>query len=438
MDSNFCEKTNVLKLNEQQKFALDKMKGEDQVYFLTGKAGTGKSTVIKEYIKSCGSGIILVAPTGIAAFNIGGNTIHRQFRIDPGLYTQDRLQFRFFTGPDNEAEIIKRADAIIIDEVSMVRSDLMEAVNVTLMNICSSDLPFGGKKIILVGDLYQLPPVATSFEKNILMEEYGGIFFFNAPVFKKVKIELLQLVEVQRQKDVAFVDALNMIRGGEYDQKILDMLNSRVSNEQPPDTTVLTPYNEKVNQINTKMINSLKGDVINYEANITGRLSESEMPTSKILGLKVGAQVVFLKNDPYRKYVNGTLGVVSDLLENSIDVQLSNGQLVTVERYKWAKTSYVQVDKNITSEITAIFEQFPLRLAWALTIHKTQGMTLDRMHLDLGRGTFESGHLYVALSRVKTLEGLTLQRPICPADINANSAVKKFIQQLEISNNGNT
>ena len=393
--------------------------GEGQL-FVTGKAGTGKSTLLRglsnpddEHRDS-----VVLAPTGLAAVNVGGQTIHSFFGLPPRLIKPEDIRYSRKIG------LMRRMKTLILDEVSMVRSDLMDGIDRSLrLNRKKPDVPFGGVKLVAFGDLHQLPPVVQEGElKAYLEEEFGGPFFFNAPVFREGDGRRIELTHVFRQRDERFLTALNGFREGEASPELLDIINSRVvpleNLKDREDYVILTPTNQVAQEINGAFLRALPGKEQFHEANISGTYTDSAHPTDQTLVLKEGAKVIMLRNDPDGRWVNGTLGRVAKLKEDRIWVDIK-GETYEIEPALWESIRYDfdQKEDRIVESVVGAFRQFPVRLAWALTIHKAQGMTLDRVYVDLRRGTFAHGQAYVALSRCRTLEGLALARPVRRADI---------------------
>lgn len=392
---------------------------EDGHLFVTGRAGTGKSTLLKVIRDWLGEQAVVLAPTGLAAVNVGGQTIHSFFGFPPRLVRPDDIR------RSRNGRVMRRLDAVIIDEVSMVRSDLMWAIDQSLrINRGRPKEPFGGVRMLMFGDLFQLPPVVRSGEESEYLEDtFGGPYFFSIPALSEgVGTRLLELEEVFRQSDTALIDVLNHIRSGTVDDDDLELLNARVSPirtlAEGQSLVLLTPTNQAANRINQAYLDALSSEPVTFEAGISGEFNANAQPTEASLTLKIGAKVMVLRNDPDRRWVNGTIAHVSKLAADRIWIDVG-GREHEIEAASWENRRYAfdTADDKIVETIAGTFKQFPLRLAWALTIHKSQGLTLDNIYVDFGRGTFAHGQAYVALSRCRTLEGLQLARPLRPSDI---------------------
>jgi ATP-dependent DNA helicase PIF1 len=387
--------------------------------FVTGRAGTGKSTLLTCLKELVTDEMVVLAPTGLAAVNVGGQTIHSFFGFPPRLIRPDDIR------RSRNGRLMRRLKFVVIDEVSMVRSDLMWAIDQALrVNRGRPREAFGGVRLALFGDLHQLPPVVNDAEvAEHLESQHGGPFFFSIPALREgAGTALIELSQVFRQRDQALLGVLNKIREGDADVDDLSLLNSRVhpirtlSDGEP--YVILTPTNAAAGRINIAYLDALPGQPRPYKAATTGEFNASAQPTEETLMLKPGAKVMLLRNDADRRWVNGTIARVSRLEEGRVWVDVQ-GDEHEVEQAAWESRRYAY-DKDaekIVETVAGTFTQFPLRLAWALTIHKSQGLTLDKVYIDLGRGTFAHGQAYVALSRCRTLEGLALARPLRPSDI---------------------
>jgi energy-coupling factor transporter ATP-binding protein EcfA2 len=387
--------------------------------FVTGRAGSGKSTLLRCVRDRLPQRCAVLAPTGLAAVNVGGQTIHSFFGLPPRLIKPDDIR------RSRSGQLMRRLDALIIDEVSMVRSDLMWAMDQSLrLNRGRPREPFGGVRLIMFGDLHQLPPVVQEAEvAQHLESEYGGPFFFavsslcDAPGTMRIELE-----HVFRQKDTDLIGVLNRIREGEVEEHDLDILNQCV---RPVRTlgegdayVILTPTNAAAHRINMAYLDALPGRVFTYEAGVSGEFAAAAQPTDHTLQLKVGAKVILLRNDADRRWVNGTVARIARLEERRVFVEVE-GKEHELEPAAWESRRYAydRAQDKIVESVTGTFKQYPLRLAWALTIHKAQGLTLNHVYIDLGRGSFAHGQTYVALSRCRSLEGLALARPLKPSDI---------------------
>ncbi|MGE0767437.1 MAG: ATP-dependent RecD-like DNA helicase [Hyphomicrobiaceae bacterium] len=414
-----------LKATPEYDAAIDHLRSGEGHLFITGRAGTGKSTLLRALNDIVAEPMAVVAPTGLAAVNVGGQTIHSFFGLPPRLLGPDDIR------RSRNGGIMRKLKLLVIDEVSMVRSDLMWAIDQSLrVNRGRPREAFGGLRLIMFGDLHQLPPVVQENEvADHLETRHGGPFFFSVPALTEgAGTARLELTHVFRQKEGALLDVLNRIREGEIGQDELDVLNDRVSpirtlGEGDP-YVILTPTNAAANRINAAFLKALPAASKSYAAQITGEFGQSAQPTEMTLTLKVGAKVMLLRNDADRRWVNGSIARVTRLGEDSVHVDI-DGREFEVEPAAWESRRYAydQSAEKIVETVAGTFKQLPLRLAWALTIHKSQGLTLDKVYIDLGRGTFAHGQTYVALSRCRSLEGLSLARPLRPADVLFDQSV---------------
>ena len=408
--------------------AYDFLREADGHLFVTGRAGTGKSTLLTCLRELLPDAMVVLAPTGLAAVNVGGQTIHSFFGFPPRLIRPDDIR------RSRNGRLMRRLKFLVIDEVSMVRSDLMWAIDQSLrVNRGRPREAFGGVRLALFGDLHQLPPVINEADvAQHLESQYGGPFFFSlSSLGEGAGTSLIELCEVFRQKDAALLQVLNQIREGDADEGDLALLNSRVrpirSLSEGEPYVILTPTNAAAGRINTAYLNALPGVAHIYQAVTTGEFSPSAQPTDGTLMLKARAKVMLLRNDPDRRWVNGTIARVSRLEADRVWIEVA-GHEHEVEQATWESRRYAhdKAAEKIVETVAGTFRQFPLRLAWALTIHKSQGLTLDKAYIDLGRGTFAHGQAYVALSRCRTLDGLALARPLRPADILFDQAATGY------------
>jgi ATP-dependent DNA helicase PIF1 len=392
---------------------------DDGHLFVTGRAGTGKSTLLRALRDMISQEAVVLAPTGLAAVNVGGQTIHSFFGFPPRLIRPDDIR------RSRNGGLMRKLKLIIIDEISMVRSDLMWAIDQSLrVNRGRPREPFGGVRLLLFGDLHQLPPVVQSAEEaEILESAHGGPFFFQIPALNEAAgTSLIELEQVFRQSDEDLLRVLNRIRDGDVSEEDLTVLNERThairTLGEGDAYVILTPTNAAAQRINMAYLDALPGEVRTYEAGISGEYSPSAQPTDATLLLKTGAKVILLRNDPDRRWVNGSVARISRLEQKRIWIEI-DGKEHELEPVSWESRRYAfdQGAEKIVENITGTFRQFPVRLAWALTIHKSQGLTLDKVYIDLGRGTFAHGQAYVALSRCRSLEGMALARPLRPSDI---------------------
>lgn len=399
---------------------------------LTGKAGTGKTTFLDWFRQQTDKNIAVVAPTGVAALNVRGQTIHSFFELKPGFLTPDH-RFRI-----RNRKLFKALDLLIVDEISMVRADLFDAMAAILKQYGPHPRqPFGGVQICLVGDLLQLPPIISPGEREAFHHLYQGPYFFQAQSWQPEQFTTIAFDDVFRQRDPAFVALLNQIRAGVRTPDVLTALNQRVGELTVTEGVVtLTTTNARAAQINELRMAALPHTGRVYTGDVAGTFTASgqNLPAPEALLLKPGAQVMFTRNDvPGRRWVNGTLGVVRHLEADAVIVEVERGdrpRLYEVEREMWKAVKYRldEASGEIAEEETGHYTQFPLTPAWAVTIHKSQGKTLDRVLIDLDRGAFAPGQLYVALSRCRTLANLTLSRPISLSDIRVDPRVVGFLQ----------
>ena len=401
--------------------------------FVTGRAGTGKSTLLRCLKDMLVGEMVIVAPTGLAAVNVGGQTIHSFFGFPPRLLRPDDIR------RSRNGSLMRRLKFLVIDEVSMVRSDLMWAIDQALrVNRGRPREPFGGVRLALFGDLHQLPPVINEAEvAEHLDSQHGGPFFFSIGALREgAGTALIELSQVFRQTDAALIEVLNRIRDGAPADRDLAVLNDRV---RPIRTlaegwsyVILTPTNAAASRINMAYLASLSGEARAYPAAVTGEFSASAHPTEEKLVLKPGAKVMLLRNDPDRRWVNGSIARVARLEAERVFIAL-DGSEYEVEQVSWESRRYAydRAQEKIVETVAGTFRQFPLRLAWALTIHKSQGLTLDNVYLDLARGAFAHGQTYVALSRCRSLEGLALARRLRTDDILFDPAVLGYRRLFE-------
>lgn len=415
-----------LDINAEFKSAFDIMENTAECLFITGKAGTGKSTLLKYFKANTGKKIIVLAPTGVAAINVGGQTIHSFFRLPPKIIQKDAIKRL------RDKSLFENLDMVIIDEVSMVRADIMDGVDYALrLNRGNMKVPFGGVQMVFFGDLFQLAPVVENEARYLLQELYESPYFFSANVFNDCNIRSIELSTIYRQKDSTFMELLNRIRNKEHTEEDLDILNKRVQKDatvtRKDATVILTTTNSLANAINHERLSKLPGKEMTYEAKTTGRFEESTYPNGACLKLKKGAQVIMIKNDPAKQWVNGTLATVVALSNDSVVVDI-DGSTCDLPIVKWQKIeySYNEDEDKIDDEVVGVFEQYPIKLAWAITIHKSQGQTFDKVVIDLGHGAFTHGQLYVALSRCTRLDGIRFRRPVAPIDIIFDPRIYEF------------
>ena len=430
--------------NKEFQDALQLITHTRQSVFLTGKAGTGKSTFLKYICNHTKKKYVVLAPTGIAAINAGGVTLHSFFKLpfrpmlpdDPDLSLSHGRIFEFFKYPKEKRKIIAEVDLIIIDEISMVRADIIDCVD-RILRVYSGNmrLPFGGKQLLFVGDVFQLEPVVPSDQKEILSLFYASPFFFSARMFKDINLVPIELQKVYRQTDSVFINILDRIRNNAARKQELDTLNGRYFPSFEPQNEdmyiTLATRRDQVDFINEKKLAELPGEEYVSVGKIEGDFPESSLPTQLNLSIKEQAQVIFIDNDYERRWVNGTIGMVSGIDENgNVYVLLESGVEHLVEPTSWRnyKYKYNEKEKRIEEEIVGTFEQLPIRLAWAITVHKSQGLTFSRVVVDLTGGVFAGGQTYVALSRCTSLEGLVLKSKISSRDIFIRKEIVEFSQ----------
>lgn len=413
-------------LSSEQEALFNKIESSNAHIFITGKAGTGKSLLLQYFKQNSSKRFVVAAPTGVAALNVGAQTIHSLFRIPPAFIKKDSLPIDHKT-----ATLLRNIDTVVIDEISMVRADLMDAIDYRLRQARANSLPFGGVQIIMFGDLFQLPPVVSDKELHKYFEDtQGGYFFFNADVWKNARFEIYELTQIFRQKDEDFKTILNAIREGDINDGHLEHLNQRTTAVIPAEGVItLATTNSAVAEINNSRLSQLDGKMFEYRASISGNLEESSFPTEEVLRLKKGAQVMLLKNDRDKRWVNGTLGIVDSLTDAEVKVNI-DGIVYSLPRETWKKIRYYydRSTNTVEEETVSSFTQFPLRLAWAVTIHKSQGQTFSTIAIDMGNGAFAHGQTYVALSRCTTLEGLYLIQPITREHIIVEPKIVSFMK----------
>ena len=434
------EKVNEIEHNEIFDLAYRFVTETKENIFLTGKAGTGKTTFLKYLKQNCGKNIIIAAPTGVAAINAGGITLHSLFQLPfhPFLPTpaSTRELFSALKYNRQRQQLLRKMELLIIDEISMVRCDVLDAIDTILKSIRRKhDTPFGGVQLLCIGDLFQLPPVARQHEWNILLEYYASPFFFDSRIIKEDLPLLIELKKIYRQKDDSFVSLLNKVRNNEMSKDDFEDLHQRYLpgfHPSPEEKYItLTSHNNQADIINSRELQKLLYPSHKYEAIIKEDFPENNYPAEGSLILKTGAQVMFLKNDVIQKrYFNGKIGVIKSLSDEEIIVAC-NGTDIEVTRETWENTRYVlnRTDGKLEQETLGTFTQFPLRLAWAITIHKSQGLTFEKVMIDAG-AAFSSGQVYVALSRCTNLEGIVLLSKILPEAIYSNENVVKGQKSL--------
>lgn len=421
-----------IELSNDFKYALDQVEKAHKSIFITGRAGTGKSTLLQLFRNTTRKKCVVLAPTGIAALNVKGQTIHSFFGFPPRPLSKRDIKKR------RNSRLYKNLEVLIIDEISMVRADMLDNIDHFLRINRNINLPFGDVQVVFFGDLFQLPPVvSTEVEKQMFRTQYESPYFFSAKVFEEFEMEQLELRKVYRQEGRHFLRLLDAIRLNQADYDDLEDLNERHQPNFSPEEFYITlsARNAKVNSINDKALKDIPFDEEVYLASVTGDFNPRLFPTDAALKLKLHAQVMFIKNDPDKRFVNGTIGKVTKLENDKITIQVDeNGekQVIKVERFEWEILRY-QASKEdlnkIETKVAGTFKQFPLRLAWAVTIHKAQGKTFDKVIIDLGRGAFEHGQTYVALSRCRTLAGIILRQRLKGSDIMVDERVVAYYEK---------
>lgn len=433
--------------NEEFRQALQLITHTNRSIFLTGKAGTGKSTFLRHIAATTRKKYVILAPTGIAAVNVGGQTIHSFFRVplkpllpdDPDFAVRrirERLKY-----PGNLIKMIREIDMVIIDEISMVRADLIDFMD-KVLRVYSGNMrqPFGGRQMLFVGDVFQLEPVVTGDARDALGRYYSGPYFFNASVFRYFPLITIELRKVYRQSDDEFISLLDRVRLGMPSPRDIESLNARVSPDAGDEnisddkdagrqlTMTIATRRDTVDRINLRHLEALRTPENIYEGIIEGDFRKDSLPTEETLTLKVGAQVVFVKNDPMKRWVNGTLGVVEQCDPDTVKVRTEDDSLHTVEPVMWSNVKYFfnEKTKHVEEDVTGSFTQLPLKAAWALTIHKSQGLTFRNVIIDLGGGAFAGGQTYVALSRCRSLEGIRMRTPVSRRDVFVKRPILDF------------
>ncbi|MHA3683404.1 ATP-dependent DNA helicase [Leucobacter sp. HY1908] len=414
-------------LSPEQLDVYERLELTREHVFVTGRAGTGKSTILNHLAWNTSKSIAVCAPTGVAALNVGGQTIHSLLRLPTGVIADHTLD-----QPAELKKLLGAIDTLVIDEISMVSADLMDAIDRSLRQARGKRHdPFGGVQIIMFGDPFQLPPVPPRdpHERAYFHDTYRSLWFFDAKVWQQTELAAIELTEVHRQSDNRFKQILGAVRFGVVDVDQAGELNAAGARPAPRDVITLATTNATVNRINAARLAEIRGSALKAVAEVTGEFKENTYPADEVLELKPGAQVMFLRNDPDGRWVNGTIGTVSRV-KGTVWVEV-DGEEFEVEPTTWERFRY-RYDaetKKLEKEVVAEFEQFPLRLAWAVTVHKSQGHTYDAANIDLGPRAFSAGQTYVALSRVRSLDGLYLARPLQPRDVIVDPNVVRFMHE---------
>ena len=400
--------------------------------FLTGRAGTGKSTLLNYFRKNTVKKCVVLAPTGLAAIQVGGSTIHSFFGFPLRTMVKNDPDIQFWGKGHSKLKIIRKMDTLIIDEISMVRADILDAMDQCLRVNLGNNAPFGGKQVIFIGDIFQLPPVITAADRSYLEDDdvYANPYFFSADVFRECAPKVIELKKIYRQQDDNFIYLLNRIRMGIADDHDLAELNKswQQGDEDEDFVITLSSVNAIADHVNQKKLMELGSSATTFRGTSEGTFHEKLFPAPPLLSLKTGAQVMMVKNDLHGRWVNGSIGKIEKVTRDEVVVRFADGTSHHVDPVIWENKKYTwdRSTNSITFAIQGTYKQYPIRLAWAITIHKSQGLTFDKVVIDMGRGAFAHGQLYVALSRCRTQDGITLKTKITAKDMIVDEAVERF------------
>lgn len=408
--------------------------------FITGEAGTGKSTLLRFFVENTQKNVVVLAPTGLAAINAGGQTIHKFCQFPPRLLTPDAIQE---VKIPSQKKLLKSLEVIVIDEVSMVRADIMDGIDLFLRLNRRINEPFGGVQVILLGDLLQLSPIVNREEMEGFSDRYPSPYFFSSQVFSGMEFKYVELLKNYRQQDdQEFLKLLQAVKTGQLNESVLARINSRVlvgaaeAEFEQGLCVNLSTTNLIANELNQRRLHNLAGNEYIFEADMSGQFNERDCPAETVLRLKKGAQIMFIKNDSEGRWVNGTMGVIENGSKYSILVRLENGRVYEIEPVRWESVKFVYSEdqERVVPQVVGWLEQYPLKLAWGVTIHKSQGQTFDRVVIDMGRGSFAHGQTYVALSRCRSLQGIELKRPVEKRDFILDKRVLEFLDGVSWNN----
>ena len=416
-------------LSKEFESIVEQLENTKDHFYITGKAGSGKSTLLAYFRSVTQKNTAVLAPTGVAAIRVKGQTIHSFFGFPPKVIQTRHIK------KVRQIELLQNLETLIIDEISMVRADVFDAIDYSLrVHRKKLTQPFGGVQVIVFGDLFQLPPVVNMDESSLLERIYpNGQFFFHSNIFQDAQFKTLELQSIYRQTDDHFIYLLNAVRDGSITNSQIDNLNDSLvdSFEMDEGKIILTTTNARASGINQNYLKQLSSEEFSYQAQATGQFYKELFPTDEVLKLKKGAQVIMIKNDPEKRWVNGSIGTIHDIAEKKIKVKI-NHKIYEVKKEKWDRIQYSYDDdqQEVLENVTGSFKQYPMRLAWAITIHKSQGQTFEKVIIDMSQGSFAPGQLYVALSRCISLEGIELLRPLKKSDVIVNKQLIGFQDRL--------